>query len=333
MAVTIWDIAKHLNLSIATVSRALNDKSDVSVRTKQRVIEASEALGYYPSATARSLRLQETNRIGFVFSFPSERIGEYASELITGAIQATENIGYNLLLYPLSVNQLEKLKRICRTREVAGILLMGSEDSPEAIELLEKEDMPFVVSNRRVTKKTVSFVTDDRVIGVKQAIQHLIQLRHERIAFIGCPDNRNTHQERLAGYQQALSEASLYFEEAFYKVASREKGSAAKAMEALLELSVRPTAVFALWDEFALECLEVIKAKGFNVPNDIAVVGADDLRLSLSADPPLTTIRPPLVQIGKEAVEVLLAHLTEPDLKPVRLELAPELVIRKSTVV
>lgn len=333
MAVTIWDIAKHLNLSIATVSRALNDKSDVSAKTRQRVLAATEELGYYPSATARNLRLQETNRIGFVFSFPSKRIGEYASDLITGAIQATESADYNLLLYPLSDNQLEKLKRICRTKEVTGLLLMGSEDAPEAIDLLEQEDMPFVVSNRRVAKKSVSYVTDNRVDGAKQAVEHLVELGHTHIAFIGCPENRNTHEERFAGYKQALNEAGIGFEETFYKAVTRKKGAAAKAMQALLELDTPPTAVFALWDEFALECLEVLKEKGLNVPKDVAVVGADDLRLSLNANPPLTTIHPPLVQIGKEAVEILLRRIKEPEAAPVRLELAPELVIRKSTVV
>ena len=332
MAVTIWDIAEHLKLSIATVSRALNDKADVSEKTRKRVIEASKALGYYPSASARNLRLQETNRIGFVFSFPSERIGEYASDIITGAIMATETAGYNLLLYPLAGKQLEKLERICRTREVTGLLLMGSEDSDEAIELLEREDMPFVVSNRRIDKKSVSYVTDDRVEGARKATEHLVSLGHERIAFIGCHTNKNTHEDRLTGYKQALGEAKLAFDPKLVRSATVKTGDAARAMETLLELPEPPTAVFALWDKFAFECLEIIKAKGLKIPADIAILGADDLRLSPNAEPPLTSIHPPLKQMGKESIEALLKHISTPKVTPTRKELAPELIIRASTV-
>jgi LacI family transcriptional regulator len=330
--VTIWDIAKHLDLSVSTVSRALNGYGDVAEKTRQRIVAATKELGYYPSSNARNLRLRETGRIGFSFSFPTEHIGEFAAELITGAVAKIEKENYNLLLYPLSGQQMDKLTRICRTREVTGLLLMGGEHLDEAIELLEKESMPFVVLNRRIDKPSVSYVTVDNVASAKVAVEHLISLGHKRIAYIGCPTVTTANDDRLTGYKKTLKDAGLSVKKEYYKSVSLQAGQAAKAMKELLELKEPPTAVYTIFDTFALECLEAIKAKGLRVPEDVALVGNDNLRLSLTTNPPLTTVHPPLMQIGKAAMQSLLAHIADEDLAPTRLELPATLIVRESTI-
>lgn len=331
MPVTIWDIAKHLDLSVSTVSRALNGYGDVAEKTRQRIVTATKELGYYPSSNARNLRLRETGRIGFSFSFPTEYIGEFASELITGAVAAIEKEDYNLLLYPLAGQQMDKLTRICRTREVTGLLLMGGEHLDEAIALLEKESLPFVVLNRRIAKANVSYVTVDNVSSAQIAVKHLIELGHKRIAYIGSPTVTTANDDRLMGYKKTLKEAGITVKKEWYKSVSLQAGQAAKAMKELLELSQPPTAVYTIFDTFALECLEAIRSKGLRVPEDIALIGNDNLRLSLTTNPPLTTVNPPLVQIGKEAMQGLLARIADEEMAPTRLELPATLIVRQST--
>jgi LacI family transcriptional regulator len=330
--VTIWDIAEYLDLSVSTVSRALNGYGDVAEKTRVRIVAATKELGYYPSSNARNLRLRETGRIGFSFSFPTEYIGEFASELITGAVAAVEEEDYNLLLYPLAGQQMDKLTRICRTREVTGLLLMGGEHLDEAIALLEKEALPFVVLNRRIDKPNVSYVTVDNVGSAKTAVEHLIGLGHERIAYIGCPAVTTANDDRWAGYKKTLKAAGVTVKKAWYKAVSLQAGQAAKAMKELLEQAQPPTAVYTIFDTFALECLEAIQEKGLRVPEDVAVMGNDNLRLSLTTNPPLTTVHPPLVQIGKEAMKSLLAHIADEAMATTRLELPATLIARQSTL-
>ena len=125
MPITIEDISRQLGLSVSTVSKALNDYSDVSDATKQRVRETALGIGYTPSAAARSLRRQRTEKIGFSYGYPATYIGEYASRMINGAVAAAENEGYNLTLYPFTEDRLDKLVQIVRSREIDGLLLMG----------------------------------------------------------------------------------------------------------------------------------------------------------------------------------------------------------------
>ena len=331
MAVTIEDIAQHLNLAVSTVSKALNGYSDVSQKTKDLVREAARELNYHPSAAARNLRRQRTDKIGLLFSFPVTMISEWASRLITGAVTAAEQEGHNLILYPLQENQLDQLTRICRTREVDGLLLMPGEQLEQSVAFLEQEQVPFAVLGQRVDRPNVSFVAADNFKAAVDITNHLIALGHKRIAYLSRAVLGKTSLDRMTGYKQALLEADLPFDERLIVPTAPEPGSNQQAMHKLLDLTDPPTAVFAIHDLVAMDALEVALERGLRVPHDVAIVGFDNWRLSLTTTPPLTTGHPPLFEMGRRATEILLAHVGDNTLPPVRVELPVRLVVRQST--
>ena len=184
MPVTIDDISRQLGLSVSTVSKALNDYNDVSDTTKQRVRDAAVASGYTPSAAARNLRRQRTEKIGFSYGYRTDAIGEYASRLINGAVSAVEKEGYNLTLYPFREDRLDQLVHIARAREIDGLLLMGGPSWRSTIERLKQQRMPLVVLVRRVDDPEISYVTSDDVYSGALITRHMIELGHQHIAFV-----------------------------------------------------------------------------------------------------------------------------------------------------
>ncbi len=332
MVVTIRDLANYLDLSTSTVSRALNGYEDVAAQTRQRVEEAVVELGYYPSAAALNLRRQRTEKIGFSFSFPFSLMSDYVSGLITGAVIAAERQGYNLTLYPLMDDQLTQLTQICRAREVDGLLLLGRPQMAQTtIPLLRQEGIPFVVVGRWAEDPAISFVKPDDPGGAWAVTNHLIALGHRHIGFTTRPSMGATSRDRFAGYKQALSEADIAYDESLVVETSFEPESSYQAMNQLLDLPGPPTAVFAIHDLVAVECLRAAAERGLHVPDDVAIVGFDDWRVSLTTQPPLTTVKPPLEEMGKQAMDILLQHISEPTLPPERLILPVELIVRQST--
>jgi LacI family transcriptional regulator len=332
MSVTIDDIAKHLDIAVSTVSKALNGYSDVSQETKERVLTAARELDYHPSAAARSLRRRRTDKIGFSFSFPVSLMSDYVSRLITGAVTAAEQQGSNLILYPLLADQVKQLTQICRAREVDGLLLLGRAHMEQTtIALLKKEDIPFVVVGRRVENPEVSFVTPNHSAGGLAVTRHLIELGHKRIAFTTRSELGITSRDRLASYKQALTEAGLPFDETLVVDTSTEPGHDYEAINTLLNLPNPPTAVFAIHDTVAMECLRAATDCGLRVPEDVAIAGFDNWRASLITTPPLTTVHPPLREVGFRATEILLARMADRSLPPERITLPVKLVVRQST--
>jgi DNA-binding LacI/PurR family transcriptional regulator len=333
MSVTIEDIAQQLNLAISTVSKALNDYSDVSQKTKDRVLAAARELDYHPSAAARNLRRRRTDKIGFSFSFPVSLMSDYISRLITGAVTAAEQQGSNLILYPLMVDQVKQLTQICRAREVDGLLLLGRAHMEQTtIAFLRQEEIPFVVVGRRVENPEVSFVTPDHSAGALVVTRHLIELGHRRIAFTTRPELGITSRDRLASYKWALSEAGISFDESLVVPTTTEPHSGYNAMNQLLDLPNPPTAIIAIHDLVALEGLQAATDQGLRVPDDIAITGYDNWRASLTAKPPLTSVHPPLSEIGRRATEILVTKIADPQQPPVRVTLPVELIVRQSTV-
>ncbi len=332
MAVTIQDVARHLNLAPSTVSKVLNDYPHVSPETRTRVLEMARELGYYPSAAARELRRRRTNRIGFSYGYTTTDIGEFASQLVNGAVAAAEKAGYNVLLYPLTGNQREKLARICQTREVEGLLLMGGKHLTESIDLLQNGQIPFVVLNRQLDQPDVPFVSANYRQATIEATRHLIDLGHERIAFMGQPDLEKLNSDRIDCYQRALRQANLPVDDNLVMSAGREPGAGYRVMRTLLETDHPPTAVLAIHDPLAIECLQAATDAGLRVPEDVAIIGSDNIRESQATKPPLTTIHSPLAEIGRWAMEGLLRQLANSSLPPMRLVLPAELIIRQSTV-
>lgn len=331
----IRSIAKHLGVSVSTVSKALNGYDSIPEATRERIIQVAKEYNYYPRRAARSLRRNKTEKIGLVLYTHtplSNRSSEYYFEIIRGAATTAESRGYNLILYLTVGIQLERLINICRSHEVDCLILMigtGALNGP--VDLLIKEEFPFIVLNKHPNYTNVSYIVSDHEKGAKEAVEHLINLGHQRIAYIGREDDPETSGDRFAGYHQALLGHGIALDESLVILTSSQSTSAYHAMKELLEQPLRPTAVFTYSDGWAIEALRAISEYGLVVPNDISLVGFDDLRASSLTTPPLTTVRQHLIELGQQAIETLLQQLEDDFSSPIQRTIPVELIVRQST--
>ena len=330
MSVTIEDISQKLGISVSTVSKALNDYPDVAPDTRERVKAAAIALDYHPSAAARNLRRGRTDKIGLLINNPISFISEYISEIMSGAALMAEAYNHNLILYTTAVDHPDRLKRICRAREVDGLMLIF-EPSDEAVAVLEKEGMPFVVFGRRSKHPDVSFIAPDNQDGAYNLTLHLIEQGHRRIGFTTRPQLGTVSEDRFAGYRQALEEASLPFDPKLIVETVIEPRSGCRALEALLQLDDPPTALFAFYDLMAVDAAQAAQERHLRIPEDIAIAGFDGLRSSLITTPAITTVEQPLEKMGQQATEILLRHVRDGNTPPERITLPVQLIVRDST--
>ena len=332
MSITIQDIAQKLGVSVSTVSKALNNYSDVSQETRIRIQDAAREMGYYPSVAAQSLRSRQTNRIGLVVNYPVATVGDYLAELIIGAAQAAEQESFNIILYTTVADQFDRLARVCRGREVDGLLLLWVKQIAKSAELMQSEKVPFVIVARRVSEQKLPFVVADNYGGALALTRHLISLGHRRIAFTPQPELRETNLDRFAGYQQALEEAGIPYDERLVVPIPVESQSRYQAVISLFDMPAPPSAIFAFNDNVAIEALQTAKNRGLRVPDDIAIAGFDGMNSSLVTTPSLTTVRQPVQEIGRQAVELLVQNISVNTSVPQQVVLPTELIVRESTM-
>lgn len=330
MSITIKELSRRLGISVSTVSKSLNDYPDVSPETRNRVLEMARELGYHPTRAARSLRRGRTDKIGLLVNNPLPFVGEYIAEIISGAALTAEQLGNNLVLYTRAVTHPDELKRICRGREVDGLMLIFA-PSEEVVAVLEQENMPFVVFGRRVEHPGVSFVAVDNRAGAFALTQHLIEQGHERIGFTTRPELGTVSKDRFTGYQEALADANIPFAEELVIETIIEPLSGYNAMNTFLDLADPPTAVFAFYDLMAVDALDAAQDRGVHIPDDVAIAGFDGLHSSLISKPRLTTVQQPLNQMGQRAMELLLSRIEDNSQPPITEIFPVELIIRQST--
>jgi len=332
MTVTISDISKKLGISISTVSKALNDYADVSSETRELVQSTATEMGYHPSAAARNLRRGQTDKIGFLINTSLPFVGDYLAEIIPSLILAAENHQQNLILYTANASQPESLARISRSREVDGMILFLSNAVEETIQIFQEVSLPCIVLSRRVELDNVSFVAPDHFAGATLAIQHLIDLGHRRIGFMKRPELGTINVDRFGAYQTVLAKNDIPLDESLIVETYISPQSGYHAMNELLDVPNRPTAVFAFHDMVAVDALQAILDRGLRIPEDIALVGSDGNHSSLLTQPPITTVVPPFKDLAKATMDALLQHIAEPDLPPTRMILPVTLIERASTI-
>jgi DNA-binding LacI/PurR family transcriptional regulator len=332
MPTTIDDISKQLGVAKSTVSRALNDRADVSQETKERVLQAAQELGYRPSAAARSLRRQRTDKIGFVFNDTVSFFSDYFAEVIVGATTAAEENGHNIVLYTNDGHSPEELLNLCKTREIDGLILVWDHVPSLIIDPLLAEGLPFVILGRRVNHPLASYIAPDNYNGAFTLMQHLLDLGHTRIGFTTRRRSMKlTRVDRFAAYKDALKNANIPFDPAL--VVETEGGIHDNSLAAnqLLDLHDPPTAIFAFHDLVAVDVLETILKRGLRVPQDIALAGFDGLNASRHTKPSITTVKQPLREIGRKSVQALLRCIDNHNQPPLQITLPVQLAIREST--
>jgi len=335
MPLTIEELANRLRLSASTVSKALNDRPDVASATKARVLQAARELGYQPSAAARNLRRQRSNKIGLVVSYPVQRVSDFLSELIPGMASVAESAEYNLILYTSMDGSAERIKNLCRSREVDGIIIAWPPRLSETValsQLLSDEDMPHIFLPRRVPHQAISYVAADHVQGARLLTQHLIALGHRRIGFERLPEVYETDFDRHAGYVQALRQAGIPYDPALVVSAnSQDADYDRRSFAAFQALAEAPTAVLFFTDPVAIRALAHAKARGIRVPQDLSIAGFDGILSSGVTEPALTTVRQPTTKMGELAVESLLQLIANGGMEAQQHILPVELIARAST--
>jgi len=334
MSPTLEEVARLAGVSRSTVSRVVNDQPNVRPEVRERVWQVAREVGYQPHAAARSLVTSRTHVIGMLipeavttlFSDP------FFSLLLRGATDACNSHQYQLMLSLLTANadRQEIYQRILRSGYLDGaIVASASLDDPLISDLL-RDRIPFVSVGRH-PNKPVHYVDADNVSGARMAVEHLIRLGHRRIATITGPLDMIAGQDRLSGYRQALEARGIPVEEELIVEGDFTEASGTAGMQRLLPVS--PSAVFVASDMMAIGALRSLRQADRQVPQDIALVGFDDIPIASAIVPALTTVRQPIERMGSMAVEVLLSVLEDSSGEEAlahRIVLPTELVIRAS---
>ncbi len=330
MSATIRDVAERAGVGLATVSRVVNNSPLVSPATRQRVLNVIAELRYTPHQAARSLSLGKTLTVTTIapfFTRPS------VVERLRGVEANLADSGYQLIV--CNVETVERrdicLRDLPRKERSDGVLIISLAPHPEEVTALQQPGVAVVLIDTYVAGMTCVFIDDQQ--GGYIATRHLLDLGHERIAYISDPltdpFNFTSSRDRYAGYRQALTDAGMPFCESYHRSGMHGRYEARRLATELLSLDRAPTAIFAASDTQALGVLEAAHDIHLRVPDDLSVIGYDDIEIAEYLG--LTTIRQPLFETGARGVELLLERLGNLDTDPVSERMPVELVIRRTT--
>jgi LacI family transcriptional regulator len=327
---TIFDVARVAGVSYSTVSRVVNDHAYVRDATRQRVRTAMLELGYVAHVTARALASGRTQAIGLL---AQEFDNPFFSMVINSVDQAVSAADYGLLLCTTHNRREREAEYVARLSRgvVDGLVIVLATRLPEYVRQLRAERFPFVLIDHDRDAPGCNVVNSANREGTRGAIEHLIGQGHRRIGFItGRPDVGAT-QKRLAGYRDALSAAGIPSDPGLVVEGDFQAPRAFHATRQLLALPEPPTAVFASSDVAAFGVLRAAREADLDVPRDLSVVGFDDIREAGHLGAGLTTVRQPLEEMGRVAVERLMSLLRDPAQRPRRIVLETELIVRQTT--
>lgn len=332
MPATLKNVAELAGVDVSTASRVLSGNGfRVRETTRQKVLAAARQVGYQPNALARSLRVGKTNM--FALLIP-DITNAFFAELSKGAEDATASYGCSLILCNTEdrADSEEQYVRALRERQIDGFLLATAHNGGVSVRNLSDASYPLVLVNRRMRGVRTSYVVADDTAGAKQAVSYLLSLGHRRIAHISGYLHADTAQRRLDAYRSVMTAHGLA-EEARALVAESNFTfhGGMDAMSKLLDLPVPPTAVFAANDAMALGAIATARARGVRVPEDISMVGFNDIALSQFNHPALTTVRTSAYEMGALAAQMLLKIVKGEDKNPAGIVLRCELVVRDST--
>ena len=326
---TIRDVAKEAGVGVGTVSRVINGSPAVSEETRQKVLTAIEALDFTPNMVARRLSLGKTQTIGVVvpyFTNPS------VVERLRGVVSVIATSAYDMVLFDVEtvVRREAYLRDLPRRRQVDGLLIVSLELTNEEVERLDRSELPTVLIDAR--HPDLNQVVVDNVEGGYMATKHLIDLGHQRIAyisdFLNDPFNSPV-RDRFTGYMMALEEVDIPFRTEYHRQASHGRDQARKMTHDLLDLPKPPTAIFAYSDTQAIGVLEAARERALNVPADLSVVGFDDIEAAEYLS--ITTVQQSLYESGVRGSRLLLESMSSKFPTPKQILLPTKLIMRRTT--
>lgn len=329
---SLQEVASRARVSIATVSRVLNKSDKVVPATRAAVEKALRELDYRPSRVARRLRMNSgrANLVGLIIP---DIQNPFFAEIARGVEDAAYANQYALLL----CNSDEDLAKerfyldVMHAESVDGVVLPPFDDNDRAVVERVKSGMPVVCVDRSLARVKTDLVEVDNHQGAYDAVAHLIARGHEHIGLIEGRTQVSTNRERRRGYVEALAAAGIPLRKELVRAGDFRQESGRVLTNELLDLRKPPTALFVVNNLMTVGALAALHERRLRIPEDVAIVGFDDLPWAEALDPPLTVVMQPAREVGRQAMELLLKRIMEPDRPPVTLRLQPRLVIRRST--
>ena len=329
MNTTSKDVAALAGVHPSTVSRVINNDPRISEKTKERVLLVIKKLGYTPNAIARGLKTKRTHTLGMLIP---DITNPFFAEIARGVEDAANKNTFNVIL----CNTDDKLKKertylqILRGKRVDGLILGTAHIKDKSILEIEKKKFPYILVSRNIEELNKNCIIVEDIEGGKMATEYLIKLGHRQIAHITGPLKTRSALNRLKGYKLALKKYEIeYRDELVGEGDFRIKGGY-QVMKKFLKLGEPPTAIFAANDLLALGAMQAIQKMNFRIPNDFSVIGFNDIALASFVYPPLTTIRQPMMEMGKLAVKMLIKIIEEGEFNQKKEVLSPKLIIRES---
>jgi len=328
MGVSIKDIARIAEVSHSTVSRALRDSPLISEETKARIRRIAQEMGYSPSAIARGLVTKRTHTLGLVVTTIAD---PFVAEVVRGIEERALDEGYSIILCQSQSDPDREIAavEILREKRVDAIIITASRVGNLYIPLLEKLSVPIVLINNQQEGRYVHSVGTDNLQGGQLAARYLLELGHTRLGYITGPEWAAASKQRLEGARHALQERGLDFDPALIAQGDGRAGGGEAAMAQLLQQPAPPTAIFCYNDVTAIGAMRVAQQQGLRVPEDISIMGYDDIAFTAYVTPPLTTIRQHKYEMGCQATEMALTLLSGGE-KVENVLVPGQLVVRES---
>ncbi|MBP1947828.1 catabolite control protein A [Virgibacillus litoralis] len=330
MNITIYDVAREANVSMATVSRVVNGNPNVKPVTRKKVLATIEQLGYRPNAVARGLASKKTTTVGTIIPDISSI---FFAELARGIEDIATMYKYNMILSNSDQNKDKELQLIntMLEKQVDGILFMGGNITDEHVKQFESSSIPVVLAATYDESNRIPSVNIDYEAAASEATSFLLGKGNEKIAFISGQDDTLINQQKYNGYLRAFKEKSKTIDDQYILRGDYSYDSGLEAVEQLLSLNERPTAVFVASDEMALGVIHGAQDKGYKVPEDLEVFGFDNTRLATMVRPTLSTIVQPMYDIGAVAMRLLTKYMNKEEVEEKKVVLPHRIVERTST--
>ena len=327
--ITIFDVAEKAWVSHSTVSRVLNNKTNVNSETRERVLQAMTQLGYVSNVSARSLAGGSSRVIGLLVDHLNTG---YMGEIIRGIDEALEAHNYNLMLYTTHRQKTKEVAYVTRlTHDFAdGLILIVPRNEKAYLETLQQRKFPHVLIDYQGYNRHVPSIITTNKKGGYDATSYLIEAGHRSIGFITGEMAYGCAPERLAGYQEALADHGIAFDPELVSEGNFLQPQGYLCAQHLLSLPKPPTALFVSNDVMAFGAMEAARDLGFRIPEDLSVIGFDDVPQAANVHPALSTVCQPLVEMGRSAATLLLKYIANPFAEIERVELSTRLVIRDS---
>jgi len=334
MNIRLKDIARQLNISESTVSRALSDHPRIIDSPKNKVAELVKKLNNQPNLIAKSLKLKKTKTIGLVIG---DITNPFYPEIVKGAEDIANKNDLNIILCNSDYNQEKELEylNVLAGKRVDGILIMPAGKKLASISFLNENNIPFVLIDTKPSIKVkTNCVYADQEYGANIATKHLIKLGHSKIALINGPKTSSPCKQVKSGFVKAMKESHINIDNKYLKECDLKTAGGYKSMRELLKLKKNelPTAILSISDITAIGAYDAIYEEGLKIPSDFSVVGYDDIPEAKHFSPPLTTITQPKYELGSKGINLLINELNNKEhWRYKQIRLLPKLIIRKST--